>query len=121
VVYDHWICQHNNSIADMVGPLLKPIMIQDIFDVWDSFSEMPHITCGALFMSGRQDQLVPPYMMNSLHDHATASSLRRFVAFPKGEHNNTMMAPGYFDHVYHHIYIRAAVLLQLLIWCVGGV
>ncbi|KAG0144083.1 hypothetical protein CROQUDRAFT_672570 [Cronartium quercuum f. sp. fusiforme G11] len=49
-----------------------------------------------LFLSGSQDELIPPHHFRALFD-ACPSSLKTWKAFPKGTHNDTCLQDGYFS------------------------
>lgn len=51
-----------------------------------------------LFLSGLQDEIVPPAMMKALFDQCPARKVWR--EFPSGDHNSTVAEPGYFDAIW---------------------
>ena len=48
-----------------------------------------------LFISGRDDEIVPPCMMDELFSGCSSPS-KEFVKL-RGHHNSTWTTPGYFD------------------------
>ena len=52
-----------------------------------------------LFLSGRADEIVPPWMMTQLYKHAILSEGRELAAFPKGKHNSTCLSRGYYETI----------------------
>jgi len=53
-------------------------------------------------------------MMESLHAAATSSTTKKLVSFPRGTHNDTCLASGYFEAViefwHRHIFPPASSL-----------
>ena len=56
-----------------------------------------------MFISGLQDELVPPVMMQELID-VCASTEKTVVRFENGTHNTTWMCPGYYRAISKFIY-----------------
>lgn len=52
-----------------------------------------------LFISGRQDKLVPPKMMDKLFE-ACGSSFKRKVQILDGTHNETWNKSGYYQQIF---------------------
>ena len=50
-----------------------------------------------LFVSGREDEIVPPVMMDSLFS-ACDSPKKEYLKM-HGHHNSTWTTPGYFDKI----------------------
>jgi len=91
------------SVTDFVGPLLGLFLREKIVDQWNNYAKIPLISHPLLFLSGRADELVPPFMMNALYDatrsHPERYKRNRFVSFDNGHHNDTFECPGYYKHV----------------------
>ena len=57
-----------------------------------------------LFLSGKNDELVPPSHMKDLYDIAKASNLTvSWSDFEHGTHNDTCIQPGYFESIMEFI------------------
>ncbi|THY10297.1 alpha/beta hydrolase BEM46/Esterase/lipase/thioesterase [Aureobasidium pullulans] len=67
--------------------------------VWPSEEMLPGITnIPILFLSGLQDEIVPPSHMKRLFD-ICRSEPKIWKEFPYGDHNNTVTEAGYFHYV----------------------
>lgn len=67
--------------------------------VWASESAIPSITkVPILFMSGLQDEIVPPSHMRQLYELSTAPN-KIWKPLPNGDHNSSVMEDGYFDAI----------------------
>jgi fermentation-respiration switch protein FrsA (DUF1100 family) len=67
--------------------------------IWDSEESMKRIaSTPVIFLSGRADELIPPRHMDGLN-LACTSSIKEFVSFENGSHNDTCMQRGYFDAI----------------------
>ncbi|KAB8336689.1 hypothetical protein FH972_021000 [Carpinus fangiana] len=67
--------------------------------LWPSDETLPAIdNIPILFLSGEQDEIVPPSHMVRLYELCTAEH-KRIRTFPTGTHNNTVAMAGYFDTV----------------------
>lgn len=73
-----------------------------------------HITVPVLFISGAQDELVPPQMMQRLHDVCTRgnhlsnhsfvfqecqSLKKQLIIIPDGQHNTTWISQNYAYYI----------------------
>ncbi|EXJ96249.1 hypothetical protein A1O1_01375 [Capronia coronata CBS 617.96] len=54
-----------------------------------------------LFLSGLQDEIVPPSMMKALYDQCPTQKV--WKEFPAGDHNSTVAEPGYFDAIWEFL------------------
>ncbi|EXJ79201.1 hypothetical protein A1O3_08702 [Capronia epimyces CBS 606.96] len=54
-----------------------------------------------LFLSGLQDEIVPPSMMKTLYEQCRTRKV--WKEFPGGDHNSTVAEPGYFDAVWQFL------------------
>ncbi|KAK5990461.1 Protein bem46 [Cladobotryum mycophilum] len=67
--------------------------------VWPSESIIPTIKeVPILFLSGLQDEIVPPSHMRQLYDISTTSS-KTWKVFPGGDHNSSVLEEGYFEAI----------------------
>lgn len=68
-------------------------------EVWPSDTTLPTIKgLPVLFMSGLQDEIVPPIHMKGLYEVYT-SGPKVWKELPYGTHNNTVAEAGYFHFV----------------------
>ncbi|KAL3233124.1 hypothetical protein RNJ44_05040 [Nakaseomyces bracarensis] len=69
-------------------------------EVWDSESTMP--SCNKdipyLFLSGLEDEIVPPQHMKDLYEMCPSRN-KQIYEFPFGTHNTTIVQDGYWDIV----------------------
>mmetsp|Transcript_1963 Transcript_1963/g.3528 ORF Transcript_1963/g.3528 Transcript_1963/m.3528 type:complete len:300 (-) Transcript_1963:336-1235(-) len=83
-----------NHMMDEVFPkffaFLKPLNRNR----WDSEKDIAHLQHPILFLSGLQDELVPPSHMKQLYTTSKASSYRKLEVFATGRHNDTWMRGG---------------------------
>ncbi|KAI8901869.1 Alpha/Beta hydrolase protein [Globomyces pollinis-pini] len=81
-------------------PLLAPLTFL-CSSVWDSEKLIGSIDLPILFLSGDSDQIVPNSHMKKLHDISKNSTkkLIKFKSFAKGNHNDTVSQPAYFETV----------------------
>mmetsp|Transcript_56784 Transcript_56784/g.149590 ORF Transcript_56784/g.149590 Transcript_56784/m.149590 type:complete len:196 (+) Transcript_56784:83-670(+) len=86
------------SISDMVDvvlPWVAPLKHLVLRIGWRSLEHIPNVTCPILFISGLQDELVPPSHMERLHQAAVRAKSRRWFTVVDGTHNDTCMRhPG---------------------------
>ncbi|KAK6516365.1 hypothetical protein TWF506_006274 [Arthrobotrys conoides] len=67
--------------------------------VWPSIDVIPKIKkIPILFLSGLQDELVPPSHMRKLHAISNAP-IKIWKDFPHGTHNDSVMEGGYFENI----------------------
>ncbi|KAG9841876.1 alpha/beta hydrolase BEM46/Esterase/lipase/thioesterase, partial [Aureobasidium melanogenum] len=67
--------------------------------VWPSEEMLPQLTnTPILFLSGLQDEIVPPLHMKKLFD-ICRSEPKIWKEFPYGDHNNTVAEAGYFHSI----------------------
>ncbi|KAF3916503.1 hypothetical protein ABW20_dc0101123 [Dactylellina cionopaga] len=67
--------------------------------VWPSEETMPRISrIPILFLSGLQDELVPPAHMKRLHEVSKAD-VKIWKELPNGSHNDSVLEPGYFEYI----------------------
>ncbi|KAK3309602.1 Alpha/Beta hydrolase protein, partial [Chaetomium strumarium] len=66
--------------------------------VWPSDTLIPSIKVPTLFLSGLQDEIVPPIHMKRLYDLSKAP-LKVWKPLPGGDHNSSVLEEGYFEAV----------------------
>ncbi|KAJ1862316.1 bem46 protein, variant [Coemansia sp. RSA 2703] len=95
------------SIAKMV-PNVLPILKYVTFlasEKWESEQSIRKITSvPILFLSGLQDDLVPPPQMRKLHELAMRNQNEgkmkvSWEEFDNGKHNDTCIQPGYYEKI----------------------
>lgn len=90
------------SIPDLIPHVLPPLRPFAFLcrEVWPSKEAITKVkkSLPVLFLSGRDDELVPPAQMDALF-HACPARHKHFVPIAGGMHNDTCAQPGYFDHI----------------------
>ncbi|RYP80748.1 hypothetical protein DL769_002295 [Monosporascus sp. CRB-8-3] len=67
--------------------------------VWPSESLIPNITeIPILFLSGLQDEIIPPSHMRKLYELATTPT-KIWKPLPGGDHNSSVLEEGYFEAI----------------------
>ncbi|KAI1203086.1 alpha/beta-hydrolase [Nemania serpens] len=110
----------NQSAGDIVGLILENTFISMralipsvippakyltmlCHQVWPSESVLPSITeVPILFMSGLQDEIVPPSHMRRLFEVSTAPT-KIWKTLPSGDHNSSVLEEGYFETIYDFV------------------
>lgn len=64
---------------------------------FESLNKIPRISVPILFLSGLQDELIPPAMMSLLYSNSTSSVFKQFHSFEAGTHNFTWRCADYYD------------------------
>lgn len=92
------------KVIPHIFPFLSPVSFL-CSEIWNSEDEVkkisPNIPC--LFLSGLEDEIVPPVHMKILFDNISSSfganerSATKIWRDFKSNHNNTIVAPGYWD------------------------
>ncbi|SPO00891.1 related to S.pombe Bem46 protein [Cephalotrichum gorgonifer] len=86
------------KLIPAVIPMAKYVTLL-CHQVWPSETLMPQITkVPILFLSGLQDELIPPSHMRQLYDLSKAPS-KTWKALPGGDHNSSVLEEGYFEAV----------------------
>lgn len=62
-----------------------------------------NILVPTLFLSGQNDELIPPKMMQALYN-LSGSKIKRLVPLQGGTHNDTCLCPGYYEAIAQFIY-----------------
>ncbi|AMD18594.1 HBL308Wp [Eremothecium sinecaudum] len=88
------------KVIPYIFPLLKYVACM-CHEIWNSEAEMPLVDSSlpVLFLSGQNDEIVPPAHMKTLFDLCPSTS-KQFFTFPLGYHNDTIVQPGYWDIVH---------------------
>ncbi|CRK38041.1 hypothetical protein BN1708_007637 [Verticillium longisporum] len=66
--------------------------------VWPTDSVIHNVSVPILFLSGLQDEIVPPNHMRQLYDLATAP-IKIWKPLPGGDHNSSVLEEGYFEAI----------------------
>ncbi|CAF1238336.1 unnamed protein product [Rotaria sordida] len=96
------------SIPDMAKRLFQVFIIDYIptwcyKNVFSSIKKIRHIKVPVLFLSGAQDELVPPQMMQKLHEECT-SPKKQLILFSDGQHNTTWLSYNYTTQIYKFLH-----------------
>jgi fermentation-respiration switch protein FrsA (DUF1100 family) len=85
------------SVPDMVDVVLPTLRYFKFLsrNQWSSEEKVKSLKMPALFLSGRQDELVPPVMMDRLYESCTSSS-KEFIPFEHGHHMDTWDQDRYY-------------------------
>ncbi|PSS03545.1 Alpha/Beta hydrolase protein [Coniella lustricola] len=89
------------SMRKLIPSVLPPARYLSLLchQVWPSDSTIPHITkVPILFMSGLQDEIVPPNHMRRLYELSQAPN-KIFKPLPNGDHNSSVLEDGYFESI----------------------
>ncbi|UJR31466.1 hypothetical protein I4U23_018955 [Adineta vaga] len=103
------------SIPDMAKRLFQFFIIDYIpscyyKNMFSSISKIRHIKIPLLFLSGEQDELVPPQMMRKLHDECQ-STKKQLILFSDGQHNTTWLSRNYSIQI-HKFLSECSVLSE---------
>jgi len=85
------------DVTRALMPFLGPFTWA-IRDRWNNVQRIKDLTVPILFISGRNDELVPPMQMEKLHAAAEKSVMRRIAKIARGEHNDTWLQSSYIGH-----------------------
>ncbi|KAK4461281.1 protein bem46 [Cladorrhinum samala] len=66
--------------------------------VWATDSIIPNVKIPTLFLSGLQDEIVPPIHMKRLYDLSKAP-VKIWKPLPGGDHNSSVIEEGYFEAI----------------------
>ncbi|ROW11601.1 hypothetical protein VMCG_01353 [Cytospora schulzeri] len=89
------------SMRKLIPSVLPPAKYLALLchQVWPSDSLIPSITkVPILFLSGLQDEIVPPNHMRKLYDLSHAPN-KIFKPLPNGDHNSSVLEEGYFESI----------------------
>ncbi|KAH8602644.1 BEM46 family protein [Bisporella sp. PMI_857] len=93
------------SIRKLIPSIMPAAKYLAVFchQVWASDSVLPSITeVPILFLSGLQDEIVPPTHMRRLYEICQTPT-KVWRPFPGGDHNSCVVEEGYFDAIYDFI------------------
>jgi len=65
---------------------IRPLVLANY---WHNLERVEHIKLPMLFISGTHDKLIPPAMMKTLYEKATASKFKKLLSVEKGTHVET--------------------------------
>ncbi|SNX87722.1 related to Protein bem46 [Melanopsichium pennsylvanicum] len=103
------------SIPELIPHVLPPVRPFAFLcrEYWSSGTTIVKIspTVPTLFLSGRQDELVPPAHMDALYDRCT-SKVKVKKEFADGTHNDTCIKPKYFEGVGEFLLAHVVSLVQ---------
>lgn len=82
------------GVVDNIYPVLRYLKWMVLDNYWPSETRISAIRCPILFISGEQDEMIPPEHMKRLRSLATSAQFTTFVGFtqfsvPGGDHNGT--------------------------------
>ncbi|KAK0731244.1 Alpha/Beta hydrolase protein [Lasiosphaeris hirsuta] len=88
------------SMRKLIPSIMPPAKYLALLchQIWPSDSLMPNIKVPTLFLSGLQDEIVPPIHMKRLYDLSTAP-LKIWRPLPGGDHNSSVLEEGYFESI----------------------
>jgi len=82
------------TLVDKLFPVISSLKGLVLANFWPSDARISSVKCPILFISGEQDELIPPAHMKQLYSLATSATFATFVGFtqlsvPGGDHNST--------------------------------
>lgn len=83
-----------DELVDYLMPKIAWMKALVLRNHWSSISRIHSITCPIMFVSGREDELVPASQMDRLYNAATGAAFRRLYQVPDGNHNMTWRQAG---------------------------
>lgn len=89
------------SMRKLIPSVIPPAKYLTLLchQVWPSDSTLPLVTkVPVLFISGLQDEIVPPSHMRQLYELCNAPS-KRWKPLPGGDHNSSVLEEGYFEAI----------------------
>jgi fermentation-respiration switch protein FrsA (DUF1100 family) len=89
------------SMRKLIPSVLPPARYLTLLchQVWASEAVLPTIKkVPILFLSGLQDEIVPPTHMRQLYELATTPH-KRWKPLPAGDHNSSVIEEGYFEAI----------------------
>ncbi|KAH8675311.1 BEM46 family protein [Xylariales sp. PMI_506] len=89
------------SMRSLIPSVIPPAKYLTLLchQVWPSESLIPSITeVPILFLSGLQDEIVPPTHMRKLYELATTPT-KIWKPLPGGDHNSSVLEEGYFEAI----------------------
>ncbi|EPE28180.1 alpha/beta-Hydrolase [Glarea lozoyensis ATCC 20868] len=89
------------SMRKLIPSIIPPARYLTLLchQVWASDTYLPSITeLPILFLSGLQDEIVPPSHMRRLYE-ICQTPMKVWKPLPSGDHNSSVMEDGYFDAI----------------------
>ncbi|KAK0544703.1 bem46 protein, variant [Tilletia horrida] len=88
------------SIPELIPHVLPPLRPFTFLcrEIWATGNLIRQLRMPVLFLSGRDDQLVPPSHMDALYQRCPSKN-KVFKPFDDGTHNDTCIKPGYFEEI----------------------
>ncbi|KAF4505122.1 hypothetical protein G6O67_007104 [Ophiocordyceps sinensis] len=89
------------SMRKLIPSVIPPAKYLTLLchQVWPSDSILPTINkVPVLFLSGLQDEIVPPIHMRQLYELCNAPS-KKWRPLPGGDHNSSVLEQGYFEAI----------------------
>jgi len=89
------------SMRKLIPSVIPPAKYLTLLchQVWASESILPTITkVPILFISGLQDEIVPPSHMRQLYE-LCAAPIKKWRPLPGGDHNSSVLEAGYFEAI----------------------
>ena len=107
------------SIPELIPHVLPPVRPFAFLcrEYWNSAEAICKVAAKVpvLFLSGRQDELVPPAHMDALHA-ACNSTTKRFQRFAQGTHNDTCIQQGYFETIGEFLLAHVVIVVPYMVW-----
>jgi abhydrolase domain-containing protein 13 len=94
------------SIRKLIPSVMPPAkyisyLCHQRWDSEQSISKVGTKDIPVLFLSGRRDEIVPPFMMTELYQACPTKKV--WKEFPNGDHNSTVAEPGYFEAIWQFL------------------
>ncbi|KAK3328810.1 Alpha/Beta hydrolase protein [Apodospora peruviana] len=88
------------SMRKLIPSIIPPAKYLAVLchQVWASDSVIANVKVPILFLSGLQDEIVPPIHMKRLYDLSTAP-IKIWKPLPGGDHNSSVLEEGYFEAI----------------------
>lgn len=89
------------DIVDFLMPKISWLKGLVLRNHWPSITRIQAITCPMMFVSGRNDELVPAVQMDRLFNSAASANFKEFYSVQDGNHNMTwrQAGPGYIQWI----------------------
>lgn len=86
-----------------VAPIFRPLVFL-VNQRWQSEATIRNVDPAIpfLFLSGAEDELVPPAHVKELYELAPATT-KILKSLPQGMHNNTCLQEGYWEYLYEFV------------------
>lgn len=90
------------KLVPFLMPYLKYFTILAT-EKWENEKIIGNVVAPILFLSGRKDQMIPPFMMDTLFSLSGSSKMKLMKHYPEGTHNDTCMQHRYFNDIYEFL------------------